>query len=496
MCGILGVFGENSTNQSDFEAMLSKLVHRGPDATGIVKENNLILGHQRLAILDLEGSHQPLRNQNRQLLGICNGEIYNYKQLRSRFDGSYAFATGGDSEVILPLYQELGVELTKHLDGMFSLVISDGKELMAARDPIGIKPLYYGRAGDCWFFSSEIKALVQDSDQIREFPNGHYYKSKEGFCPYYQIPEHGSFIENVEVVLARIRQSLSLSVKKRLISDVPVGVFLSGGLDSSIIAVLMAENLPRLHSFSVGLANSPDLKAAQKVAEHLGTIHHEYVYTEEEIEVILSDVIYYLESYDPALVRSAIPCYLVSRLASQYVKVVLCGEGADELFAGYSYFADYDDPIALHRESISILKGLHNLNLQRVDRMTMAHSLEGRVPFLDREFIELCLSIDPKLKLYKTYGIEKWLLREAFADKLPKEIVWRDKMEFAQGCASSTALAVRAARTISETELIQAKELGLPVKSKEELLYYRIFQHHFSHPDAANLIGRWQGNLH
>lgn len=496
MCGILGVFGENPPNQSNFEAMLSTLAHRGPDNTGIVKENNLILGHQRLAIVDVADAHQPFYRKESQLYGICNGEIYNYKKLRDRLHDRFSFHTHGDSEVLLPLYQQFGSKLTDYLDGMFSFVVSNGKEFVAARDPIGIKPLYWGKKEDLYFFSSEIKAIVQYTDEIREFPQGHYYKPEEGFVSYYQLPEASSFMSDQEVVLEKIRQCLSRSVEKRLMSDVPVGVFLSGGLDSSIIAALMAEKVPQLHSFSVGLPHSPDLKAARLVAEHLGTIHHEYVYTEAEMEAVLPDVIYYLESYDPALVRSAIPCYMVSRLASQYVKVVLSGEGADELFAGYSYFADYDDPTALHQESIKILKGLHNLNLQRVDRMTMAHSLEGRVPFLDTEFIELCLSIDPALKLYKTYGTEKWLLRQAFADKLPEEVVWRDKMEFAQGCASSTLLADRANTTISQAELDEARRDGFPISSKEELLYYRIFQSHFSHPDVANLIGKWQGTLH
>lgn len=496
MCGILGIFGQNSPHPDNFEAMLSTLVHRGPDDTGIVRENNLTLGHQRLAIVDVAGAHQPFARQDRSLYGICNGEIYNYQALRDRLQQSYSFSTHGDSEVILPLYQQFGDQLTQHLDGMFGFVVSDGEEFVAARDPIGIKPLYYGTKGDLTFFSSEIKALVNHTDEIKEFPQGHYYKSGTGFLPYYQLPENTEFITDVEEVLNKIRVTLAKSVEKRLMSDVPVGVFLSGGLDSSIIAALMAERLPQLHSFSVGLPHSPDLKAARLVAEHLGTIHHEYVYTEAEMEAVLHDVIYYLESYDPALVRSAIPCYFVSRLASQYVKVVLSGEGADELFAGYSYFANYDDPTALHQECIKILNGLHNINLQRVDRMTMAHSLEGRVPFLDTDFIALCLSIDPTLKLHKTYGAEKWLLRQAFADKLPEVVVWRDKMEFAQGCASSTILEDHANGAISQAELDEAVSAGFPISHKEELFYYRIFQRHFPHPDAANLIGKWQGTLH
>jgi asparagine synthase (glutamine-hydrolysing) len=258
----------------------------------------------------------------------------------------------------------------------------------------------------------------------------------------------------------------------------------------------MRENLPELHSFSVGLRNSPDLEAARIVAEYLGTIHHEYIYTEEEMQILLPDVIYFLESFDPALIRSAIPCYMVSRLASQYVKVVLSGEGADELFAGYTYFRDYDDPINLHQETVSILKGLHNLNLQRVDRMSMAHGLEARVPFLDVDFVELVLSIDPALKLHQPFGIEKWLLRKAFEEKLPKEIVWRDKMEFAQGCASSQVLEKYANITISHTEMEEASAQGYPVSTTEELLYFRIFEKYFSHPDAATLVRRWEGTLH
>ena len=497
MCGILGVFGSGSSNRYDLPSMLSTLAHRGPDDTGIVEEDRLVLGHRRLSIMDVEGGHQPLRAAAEKLYAICNGEIYNYRELQIRHAQSYPFRTRGDSEILLPLYQKLGTQMTRHLDGMFSFVLSDGKDCMAARDRIGIKPLYYGRAGDCIFFSSEIKALVDRAEKIQEFPSSHYYHhSQGGFFPYYQLPESPSFMADLEMVLEKIRHTLSRSVQKRLMSDVPVGIFLSGGLDSSIIAALMKEHLSELHSFSVGLPQSRDLKAARLVAEHLGTIHHEYTYSPEEMQAVLSEVIYYLESYDPALVRSAIPCYIVSKLASQYVKVVLTGEGADELFTGYSYFADYDDSRALHQESVSILKGLHHLNLQRVDRMTMAHGLEGRVPFLDTDFIELSLSIDPALKLHQTFGIEKWLLRKAFEDKLPQEIVWRDKMEFAQGCASSGVLEERAGATIAEQELREARQQGLALSSREELLYYRIFQKHFPHPDAASLIGRWEGTLH
>ncbi|EAW47390.1 asparagine synthase B [Nodularia spumigena CS-584] len=496
MCGILGVFGASVTNSDDFQEMLSTLAHRGPDDIGVIAQDNFVLGHQRLSIVDVEGGHQPLCAAGQKLYGICNGEIYNFRELRAGLSQNYDFQSHVDSEILLPLYQKLGSKLTSSLDGMFSFVISDDQEFLAARDRIGIKPLYYGTTGENIYFSSEIKALVEHSDEIKEFPSGHYYHSTQGIKPYYQLPEAQTFITDLDTILEKIRQTLSQSVQKRLMSDVPVGVFLSGGLDSSIIAALMRQHIPNLHSFSVGLPNSPDLKAARLVAEHLGTIHHEYVYTEAEMSAVLPDVIYYLESFDPALVRSAIPCYIVSQLASKYVKVILSGEGADELFAGYSYFADYDDAIALHKESVTIIKGLHNLNLQRLDRMTMAHGLEGRVPFLDTDFIELSLSIDPTLKLYKTFGIEKWLLRQAFSDLLPQEIVWRDKMEFAQGCASSTVLEDHANSCITEQTLEEAQKKKFPVSSKEELFYYQIFRNHFTHPDAAALIGKWQGTLH
>lgn len=496
MCGILSVFGPDSSAQFDLSSMLSTIQHRGPDDKGMIQDKNWMLGHQRLSIMDVDGGHQPMQADQKQLYSICNGEIYNFRDLQSRHCPTYPFQTEADSEVLLPLFQTFGNDLIQQLDGMFSFVVSDGQEWLAGRDRIGIKPLYYATTGNHKFFASELKALVHCAEHIQEFPSSHFYHSHAGLIPYYNLPDVTDFQQDLGTIHTTIRQTLSRSVQKRLMSDVPVGVFLSGGLDSSIIAALMKEHVSELHSFSVGLPNSPDLKAARTVSEHLGTIHHEYVYSEAEMLAVLSDVIYYLESYDPALVRSAIPCYIVSKLASQYVKVVLTGEGADELFAGYSYLADYDDSRALHQESVSILQGLHNLNLQRVDRMTMAHSLEGRVPFLDIDFIELSLQIDPHLKLFSTFGIEKWLLRKTFEDLLPYDIVWRDKMEFAQGCASSGVLEKHAATAISAQALTEAKSKGLPVNTQEELFYYGIFHQHFPHPDAAKVMGRWDGTLH
>lgn len=347
-----------------------------------------------------------------------------------------------------------------------------------------------------YFLLRKSKLIRGHREQIEEFPPGHYYHSTEGLQPYYSLPEVDVFLEDLEVIFGKIRQGLSQSVRRRLMSDVPVGVFLSGGLDSSIIAALMKRDVSELHSFSAGLPNSPDLKAARLVAEYLGTIHHECIYSEAEMLSVLPEVIYHFESYDAAWLRSCVPTYLLSHLASQYVKVVLGGDGADELFAGYSYLADYNDGKTLNLELVSLIKGLHHLNLQKLDRMTMAHGLEARVPFLDLDFVKMTLTIDPTLKLHQSFGMEKWLLRKAFEDYLPREIVWRDKMEFAHGCASSKVLAAHAEATISDQDFDKARFRGDPISSKEELLYYRIFQHYFPHPLAVNLVAKWDKTFH
>ncbi|NEO79728.1 asparagine synthase B [Moorena sp. SIO4G3] len=493
MCGIVGFFGSNLPG---FEDALSILAHRGPDGTSSICQENYALGHNRLAIIDVEGGQQPLYDPQSKLYAIANGEIYNHQQWRDRLQGNYNFSTNSDTEILLPLYQKFGTQMPQKIRGMFSFILASDQEFFVARDRLGIKPLYYAQSEEGLFFASEIKALIEHGEQIKEFPPGHYYHSNEGLQPYYDFPEVDVFLEDVEVILEKIRQGLSQSVRRRLMSDVPVGVFLSGGLDSSIIAALMKRELSELHSFSTGFANSPDLKAARLVAEYLGTIHHEYIYSEAEMLSVLPEVIYHFESYDPAWLRSCVPTYLLSHLASQYVKVVLGGDASDELFAGYSYLADYNDGKTLNQELVYRIKGLHNLNLQKLDRLTMAHGLEARVPFLDIDFVEMALTIDPTLKLYQRFGIEKWLLRKAFEDYLPPEIVWRDKMEFAHGSASSKVLAAHAEATISDQDFDRARFRGDPIKSKEELLYYRIFEQYFPQPFAVNLVGKWDRTFH
>ena len=428
----------------------------------------------------------------------CNGEIYNHLTLRSELR-QHRFRTSSDTEAILHLFEEEGKEAVSKLDGMFAFVIYDGSDILAARDPLGIKPLYYAQKDGCIFFASEIKALQGVVDGIQEFPAGHYYSSKEGLVRYYRLPQTVEWNDNVAEICSGLRDRLSRAIEKRWMADVPVGCFLSGGFDSSLICAVSKQNFDHLDTFSVGLGDdAPDLPHARKVAEFLGTVHHEYVYTVDEVLEVLPDVIYHLESFDPPLVRSAIPCYFVSKLARNYVKVVLTGEGADEVFAGYHYFKRFSDKKDVQQEALRILNGLHNMNLQRVDRSTMAHSIEGRVPFLDIDFVEYAMSINPELKMAgKGKKIEKWLLRQAFAGYLPDEITWRPKMEFAAGSGSEELITHLVEDEISDAEFNRETEKlkDINITSKEELYYFRIFHNFFGNAVDLEAIGRWRGGF-
>ena len=496
MCGIVAIFGRNASKcVPTANTMLERIAHRGPDDQGIFASDNVTLGQKRLSIMDVAGGHQPIFDENREKCIICNGEIYNHPSLKKKLS-RHRFRTNSDTESILHLFEEEGKTSFSRLDGMFALVLYNGKDIIVARDPLGIKPLYRGEKGDYLFFASEIKALEGIVDRIREFPAGHYYSSKtDGYTQYYRVPSEAPEERDIESITATLREKLTRAVRKRLMSDVPLGVFLSGGIDSSIIAAVTRKHFDQLNSFSVGMENSPDLAYARMVADFLGTDHHEYVYSQDEMLAILPEVIYHLESYDPPLVRSAIPTYFVSRLASQHVKVILTGEGSDELFAGYRYFEEINKKETLHDESVRIISGLHNLNLQRVDRITMAHSLEGRVPFLDIDFVEYATSIDPRLKLSSDERPEKWLLRKAFSGYLPDEVLWRTKMEFADGCGSSGLIARYAEEMISDLEF-EAERHPTPnieLTSKEELYYYRIFHGFFHTRGLHQTMGKWQG---
>jgi asparagine synthase (glutamine-hydrolysing) len=481
MCGILGAYDKNRGYE---QIGLDRIQHRGPDGRSVVRLRNGYLGHTRLAIVDVDGGNQPISNMSESHWLVCNGEIYNHPDLRAQYQ-DYRFKTVSDSEDILAVYANYGNKTPLYLDGMYAFAIMSEQELMLARDPLGIKPLYYGSDDTAFYFASEIKALQNIVAQVKEFPPGHSYSSKKGFVQYYDIKEvvQDRIVKSsLAITPSDIRKRMRESVLTHLMSDVPVGVFLSGGLDSSIISALVAEELPHVYSFAVGMVGSLDLANARKVAKYLDTKHYEYTYTLPEMIEALPTVIYYLESFDPALVRSAVANYFLARLASQYVKVILSGEGADELYSGYSYLKQLETSQDLQQELIQITSELHNRNLQRLDRMTMAHGLEGRVPFLDHRFVEFSFEVPIERKL--SFSIEKWILRKAFEEMLPASVVWRTKQKFAEGAGSAHVFQQLADTEISDRQFRtdrQAifKETGHSIRSKEELYYYKIFRRFF-----------------
>lgn len=492
MCGIAAVWGSR-----DFELardMIGELGHRGPDGEGVhsAQSAQATLAHSRLAIIDPAGGEQPIVADDGATALVANGMIYNDRALRAELSDA-PYHTGSDSESILHLINDRGLDAVDQLDGMFAFVMVRDGRLVAARDPIGIKPLYMGRRNGDLCFASEIKALAEHAEDIREFPAGHTFHSDQGFRPYYDIPAGPPVQQTPERIMARLRDTIEAAVVKRLRSDVPLGAFLSGGLDSSIIAALARRHVDELLTFAVGLEGSPDLLAARRVADHLGTRHHEIEIDVEDVRRALPDVLFHLESFDRDLVRSAVPCYFVSQVAAQHVKVVLTGEGADELFAGYTYYRDYTDPRALHRELRRSISAMHNINLQRVDRMTMAHGLEARVPFLDRSVIALAMEIDPLLKLPPNIrgANEKWILRKAFEDLLPPDIVWRDKAQFDQGSGVADLLMAVAPSMACDIE--DSRGVAAPNgRGAEEACYGRLLAQSYDDPAPVfDLVAHW-----
>ncbi|MFQ6023946.1 MAG: asparagine synthase B [Acidiferrobacterales bacterium] len=502
MCGIAGIWGD--VDESNLQRMMEAQRHRGPDGHGVhVHLNQGVLGHTRLAIMDPARGQQPIHNEDRSATLVANGMVYNHPQLRRRFGDDHEFSSDSDSETILHVFEHHGLATPRLLDGMFAFAISSNDRLILARDRIGIKPLYYARqsqdnAAETLYFASELKALTPLTEDVKEFPPGTLYDSESGFRTYYQVPDRTPLELNVADHVRRIRETIEAAVKKRLLSDVPLGAFLSGGLDSSIIAAVARQYMPELHTFSVGIEGSRDLAAARRVAQHIDSTHHEYIYTADEVVKELPEIIYYLESFDQDLVRSAIPTWFCARLAADKVKVILTGEGADELFAGYTYHKGIDGHEALHSELRRSVTRLHNINLQRVDRMTMRHAIEARVPFLDTEVIEVAQTVSPELKLYAGDDgrrIEKWILRKAFEDLLSPEIVWRKKEQFDEGSGMVHLLPAvldRAAAGIY-TEGYAARFAADRLRSNEECFYHRLLMEQFEQPQAvlANM-GRWQ----
>lgn len=482
MCGIAGVLRQPANG--NVKSMIEKLSHRGPDGNGVKDLKHASIGHTRLAILDVEGGHQPMQYEDTWI--AFNGEIYNYRKLQAKYLSGVALNTTSDTEVLLHLYKKFGPEFVKLLDGMFAFVIYQNGEFLLARDPLGIKPLYlgFGAEENQMYFASEIKAFEGKVDKVQIFPAGHWYHSRSGWKRFYKVgktiqPFNGSEAQSLPLIKSTLREA----VHKRMLADVPVGVSLSGGLDSSIVSALACESTEQLHSFAVGVTGSEDLPAARLMAEHLNTQHHELVYTAQDMVEALPDVLYYLETFDPALVRSAIPNYFLAKLASDHVKVFLTGEGADEVYAGYDYLADFDDPEALQDEMIEITEALHNTNLQRADRMSMAFGLEARVPFLDVKSVSTALSFPAEWKMHNGRA-PKHILRQAFADDLPDEIVNRPKQKFSKGAGSSDLIAQLAEEKIPDEEFLSESqrlknEWNYALPNKEALYYYKIMQEHY-----------------
>ncbi len=501
MCGIAGRLGPDAPGED--RRMLARLVHRGPDDRGEVRFDGGWLGHRRLAIVDVDGGHQPLRSFDGGRWLVGNGEIYNHQDVR-RALGEYRYATGSDNEVALRLLERRGPDALGALEGMYALLSAnaDGGSFVAARDPVGIKPLYWARRGDQVRFASELVAFDPSwRCSVEAFPPGFHWTPEHGLRRFAgAVPTAAAAVdarsEPTSEDLQEIREVLITSVGRQMMGDVPVGVFLSGGLDSTLIAAIAArhcaERGEQLATFAVGTAGSPDVLAARRAAQHLGTDHHERLYTAAEAVGAVAPVVRAIEHFDPSLVRSAVPNYLLAEMTSRHVKVVLTGEGADELFAGYRYHRDFSDPHQLHEELIRTVRGLHNLNLQRCDRVTMAHGLEARVPFLDRQVIALALRLPAEWKLATSEIPEKRLLRQAFAGWLPDELLWREKSQFGDGSGAAHVLTTVVERDISEAEFAaEAQAVDPPLRTREELAYFRIWRDHLPGVRPEQNVGRF-----
>jgi asparagine synthase (glutamine-hydrolysing) len=496
MCGIAAIWGD--TDESSVREMLGALAHRGPDAEGwhVTQDGNATLGNRRLAIIDLEHGDQPILEPAGASI-VSNAEIYNYRELRASLPDP-PLHTQSDTEVTLQIYRQFGNEAPSHLDGMYAFAVSDGEHLFAARDPLGIKPLYIGRRGDVTMLASELKALAGRVDDIREFPPGTLYHSSEGFRRFYEVPEPArdeTAYLSLDDAIRETRERLEDAVRKRLVADVPVGSLLSGGVDSSAVAAIAARYVDDLHTFAVGMAGSQDLEAARLVAKHIGSTHHEYVVTPDDIRGVLPDVLYHLETYDQPSVHSSSAMYFVSKMAAEHLKVVLVGEGADELFAGYPFYTGVPEARLndILRESVS---ALHNLSLQRVDRMTMAHSLEARVPFLDPELVAVAQRIRPEHKLHvgpAGVPIEKWVLRRAVEDLLPPEIAWKKKDGFDQSTRAEDFFAeeIDSWMDAREANRYRAAHPFADLRTQEEAVFHRILSDALPEPETILNMGRW-----
>lgn len=515
MCGIIGAFqidGSSEKLRPQILEMSKKIRHRGPDWSGIHTGERAILAHERLAIVDPTSGKQPLFGENNQLILAVNGEIYNHLELRAEFP-DYPFQTHSDCEVILALYQKYGNQFLDKLNGIFGFALYDETKnsFLIARDHMGIIPLYYGMDnGGTFYIASELKALEGYCTTIKTFPPGHYLDSSESLEPKKWYKRDWESYENVEsnsTEISDLRKALENAVHRQLMSDVPYGVLLSGGLDSSVVAAITKKFAskrvesgdeeeawyPRLHSFAVGLEGSPDLIAAKKAAEHIGTIHHEIHFTIQEGLDALRDVIYYLETYDVTTVRASTPMYLMARvIKSMGIKMVLSGEGSDELFGGYLYFHKAPNAKEFHEETVRKLSKLYLYDCLRANKSMAAWGIEARVPFLDKEFMDVAMRLNPKDKMTAEGKIEKWVVRKAFEDYLPEEIAWRQKEQFSDGVGYNwiDTLKKVVADSVTDQQLANA-DSRFPVNpplSKEEYFYRTIFEEHFPSATAAKTV--------
>ena len=512
MCGIVCAFDLKQKSEElrpQVLEMSKKIRHRGPDWSGIYSDEKAILAHERLAIVDPASGKQPLYSEDKKLILAANGEIYNHRELRKQFEGKYNFQTESDCEIILALYQKKGVDFLDDMNGIFGFAIYDvdKDEYFVARDHMGIIPLYIGWDKHGTFYvASELKALEGYCTKIELFPPGHYLSSRDGeFVRWYKRDwfEYQAVKDN-ETSIKAIKDALEAAVHRQLMSDVPYGVLLSGGLDSSVtsaVAKKYAEKRvesddtqtawwPQLHSFSVGLEGSPDLAAAQVVADHIGTVHHEIKFTIQEGLDAIRDVIYNLETYDITTIRASTPMYLMARvIKSMGIKMVLSGEGADELFGGYLYFHKAPNAQEFHEETVRKLKKLHMYDCLRANKSLASWGIEGRVPFLDKEFMDVAMRINPQDKMINGERMEKWVVRKAFEDMLPESVAWRQKEQFSDGVGYSwiDTLKEVVEKEVTDEQMANA-HFRFPIQTpqnKEEFYYRSIFTEHFPSDAAA-----------
>ncbi|WP_034061787.1 asparagine synthase B [Lacinutrix jangbogonensis] len=512
MCGIVCAFDLKQKSEELRPQVLemSKTIrHRGPDWSGIYSDDKAILAHERLAIVDPASGKQPLFSPDKKLVLAANGEIYNHRALREQFEGKYDFQTESDCEVILALYQEKGADFVDDMNGIFGFAIYDTEkdEYFIARDHMGIIPLYIGWDQNGTFYvASELKALEGVCAKIELFPPGHYMSSSDGkFVQWYKRDwvDYDAVKDN-ETSIAEVKEALEAAVHRQLMSDVPYGVLLSGGLDSSVVSAIAKKYAqkriesgdekeawyPQLHSFAVGLEGSPDIAAAKKVADFIGTIHHEIEFTIQEGLDAIKDVIYNIETYDITTIRSSTPMYLMARvIKSMGIKMVLSGEGADEIFGGYLYFHKAPNAKEFHEETVRKLDKLHMYDCLRANKSLAAWGIEGRVPFLDKEFIDVAMRINPQDKMINGERMEKWVIRKAFEDMLPESVAWRQKEQFSDGVGYSWIDTLKEVvdAEVTDEQLENAKH-RFPIQTpqnKEEFYYRSIFEGHFPSDTAA-----------